>query len=65
MRKVYSYSNISDVFATDREIVRKLYNYISDNLCTTLNPNKSRTKEIALKRLQADMDIYRNQLGNI
>lgn len=65
MRKVYSYSNISDVFATDREIVRKLYNYISDNLSTNLNPNKSRTKEIALKRLQADMDIYRNQLGNI
>lgn len=65
LRKVYNYSNISDVFSSDYEMIESIHNYISENICTTLNPNKSRTKKIALKKLLSDISMYSNQLRNI
>lgn len=58
VENVYSFSNLVDFYSVDYEIVKAICKYKMESL----NENKSRTKEIALRRLQADMCKYANLL---
>lgn len=57
LRSVYSFSNLIDVFYNDQESVRELKNFVDIGLDGNLNEEKLRTKSIALKRLQSELEI--------
>lgn len=57
LRSVYSFSNLIDVFYKDQESVRELKNFVDIGLDGNLNEEKLRTKSIALKRLQSELEI--------
>jgi len=42
--------------------VKGISDYVSKNIDGLLNENKSRVKEIALKRLKSDMNKYEHSL---
>lgn len=62
VKKVYSFSNLADIFSVDYRIIKGLCDYISENIGSLLNGDRSRTKEIALRRLEFDMKGYENLL---
>lgn len=57
LSSVYSFYNLSDIFSADYEVIKDLCEYISENK-NKLNREKSRTKEMALVRLQTDLNKY-------
>ena len=57
LHRVYSFSNLGDVYSADYEIVHNLGEKIKKNKAE-LNKEKSRTKEIMLCRLLADLKNY-------
>ena len=62
---VYSFGNLRDFFANDYEIVNKIWSSLKaarEGKRETYNKEKSRTKEIALRRIEADFLKYRNSL---
>ena len=62
---VYSFGNLRDFFASDYEIVNKIWTSLKEDReehRKTYNKEKSRTKEIALRRIEADFLKYRNSL---
>jgi len=62
VKKVYSFSNLAEVYFADYEIVKGISDYVSKNIDGLLNENNSRVKEIALKRLESDMNKYEHSL---
>lgn len=62
IKKVYSFSNLSEGYFADYETVKRINDYISENIDGLLNEGKSRVKEIALRRLKSDMNIYEHSL---
>lgn len=62
IKKVYSFSNLSEGYFADYETVKRINDYISENIDGLLNEDKSRVKEIALRRLKSDMNIYEHSL---
>lgn len=62
VQKVYSFSNLSEVYSADYETVKRISDYISKNIDSLLNEDKSRVKEIALRRLKSDMNRYEHSL---
>lgn len=63
VRRVYSFSNLRDVYSADLETVSGVLDYIEQNYGTNINSEKSRTKEIAFNRFKADFGKYRKALG--
>ena len=64
---VYSFGNLRDFFASDYEIVNKLWTSLKadrEKGRIEYNKEKSRTKEIALRRVEADFMKYRNSLSD-
>lgn len=64
---VYSLGNLRDFFAADYEIVNRIWTSLKkdreeDRL--VYNKEKSRTKEIALRRIESDFLKYRNSLSD-
>lgn len=62
VKKVYSFSNLVDIYFADYETVKMLRDYISKNIDGRLNEDKSRVKEIALRRIKYDMERYEHSL---
>lgn len=65
VRSVYSFSNLSDVYILDLETVNDIITFIDQNDGKLINSEKSRTKEIALRRLTTDLKKYRKALGYV
>ena len=65
LRSVYSFSNLNDAYSSDLEIVSKVYTFVEENYGKHINSEKSRTKEIAFKRLREDLRKYRKSLGYV
>ena len=62
VRNVYSFSDLSEEYFADYETVKRICDYISENIDGFLNEDKSRVKEIALRRLKSDMNRYERSL---
>lgn len=62
VKRVYSFSNFSEGYFADYETVKRISDYISENIDGLLNEDKSRVKEIALRRLKSDMNRYEHSL---
>lgn len=62
VKRVYSFSNLSEGYFADYETVKRLSDYISENIDGLLNEAKTRVKEIALRRLKSDMNRYEHSL---
>ncbi len=62
VKKVYSFSNLADAYFEDYDIVKGISDYISENIDGLLHGNKSRVREIALRRLKSDMNKYEHSL---
>ncbi len=62
IRTVYSFSNLADVFLEDSAIINSILGNI-ENEPEVLNPEKSRTKEIALVRLKDELKRYSDSLS--
>lgn len=65
LKKVYSFSDLNDIFASDLDIVNRILVYIEENYNEKINTEKSRTKEIAFVRLLGDLKRYRKALGYV
>lgn len=62
-KEVYSFSNLYDVFSSDERTVKLLKEYVDTEINNSLNIKKSRTKAIALRRLQNDLNTYTDALS--
>lgn len=63
VKRIYSFSNLSEGYFADCEIVKGISDYITENIDGLLNEDKSRVKEIALRRLKSDMNRYEYLFG--
>lgn len=64
---VYSFRNLREFFASDYEIVNKIWISLKadrEKDRIVYNKEKSRTKEIALRRIESDFLKYRNSLSD-
>lgn len=59
LKSIYKCSNIAKAYAYDREIVNKVSILIEENFEKIVNQRKSRTNEIALRRLREMFREYR------
>ena len=62
VKRVYHFSNLWDIFSADSEIANKIFDYVCENINGDLNKDKSRTKEIALRRFKFDISQYKRVL---
>lgn len=60
---VYSFSNIVDVYSADLPFINQVLNYIRRSNGDNINSEKSRTKEIAISRLEYDLKEYQERLS--
>lgn len=65
VESVYKYSNIAEIFTNDRYMVNKVGMFIDDNFEKLVDQGKSRTMEIALRRLKALFLEYRKEFEHI
>ena len=65
IESVYKYSKIAEVYAYDREIVNKISILIDENFEKLVSQRKSRTNEIALRRLREMFREYRKSFGHV
>lgn len=64
---VYNFENVRDFFSGDYDVVDKLWNMLKKDReedRKIYNPNGSRTREIALRRIEGDLWKYRSALRN-
>lgn len=59
---VYSFSDLVSVFSEDLESLDSVISFIDENVGKKINPEKSRTKEIAIRRLYVDLKKYKMKL---
>lgn len=60
---VYSFSNLAEAFAEDLEMLDRIISFIDEE--KKINPEKSRTKEIAFRRFTVDLKKYRKKLKSV
>lgn len=58
MQVVYSFQNLKDIFLSDVDVITSLIEYIEKEKEKSLNPNRCRTKEIAFKLLNDELQKY-------